>query len=593
MYNTPNLFSVAKSARRMPETEKHSPEHPPSPLTEGRTKDDGRLWPKLKKGIDVVTHQSTQNSGACLDRGCRKVTTRSSTKRQAHYSPASPHNTPQEVPTFRPSAKPGWANRYSMRTLRQRQLDDPDIAPVIKWVEDDHRPVGATICAASPVTRHYWNCWPLLELQDGVLFRKFLKRDGTGSYRQFIVPRVMQRELFYKSHNSLFGGHLGRNKNREKMLRSFYWHHLREDVSYWVALCSNCAANKTPPKMPKAPLGDMRVGAPMDPLATDILGPFPTTPRGSRYVLVVTDYFSNWVEIFAVPDQTAGTCAEKILNEVIGRFGCPLDLHSDQGPNYRSAIFQELCRLLEIRKTQTAPRNPKCNGKVERFNKTLVPMIQAYLKGQQREWDRHLGCLAAAYQATPHEATGLTPNLLMLGREVQLPMEVVFGSGTPEGNITSYGEYVDQLREQMHHAHDVARKHLEVTAVRQKERYDGKANPFDYAPGDYVWLANEKRTIGECPKLNYPFEGPFLVVGKLSNLDYAIQSRPSQPPRIVNHNKLKPYEGVTRFRWAKSALEQASKKFRQHVKQDGCNGRSAPFVVDEMEAQHGRDIGNY
>ena len=113
----------------------------------------------------------------------------------------------------------------------------------------------------------------------------------------------------------------------------------------------------------------MKVGAPMDRLATDIFGPLPLTARGNRYVLIVTDI---------------------ILNEVISRYGCPLDIHSDHGSKYRSNLFRELCNLLEIRKTQTTARNLKYNGKVEKFNKTFVRMVRAYLKGQQREWDRNL-----------------------------------------------------------------------------------------------------------------------------------------------------------------------------------------------------------
>ena len=60
----------------------------------------------------------------------------------------------------------------------------------------------------------------------------------------------------------------------------------------------------------------MPVGAPLDRLATDILGPLPLTPRGNRYILLVTYHFTKWVEVFPVPDQTAETCANKILNEV-------------------------------------------------------------------------------------------------------------------------------------------------------------------------------------------------------------------------------------------------------------------------------------
>jgi transposase InsO family protein len=60
-----------------------------------------------------------------------------------------------------------------------------------------------------------------------------------------------------------------------------------------------------------------------------------------------------------------------ILNEILCRFGCALAIHSNQGRNYESKVFQELCELLEIRKPRTSPMNPKANGQIERFNRTL------------------------------------------------------------------------------------------------------------------------------------------------------------------------------------------------------------------------------
>jgi hypothetical protein len=57
-------------------------------------------------------------------------------------------------------------------------------------------------------------------------------------------------------------------------------------------------------------------------------------------------------------------------------------------------------------------------------------MIKSFLRGEQTGWDLNLGCLAGAYRAIPHESTGLTPNLLLLGREVRLPIQVIKG-GAP------------------------------------------------------------------------------------------------------------------------------------------------------------------
>ena len=38
------------------------------------------------------------------------------------------------------------------------------------------------------------------------------------------------------------------------------------------------------------------MGAPLERVAMDILGPLPVTERGNRYVLVIGDYFTKWVE---------------------------------------------------------------------------------------------------------------------------------------------------------------------------------------------------------------------------------------------------------------------------------------------------------
>ena len=106
----------------------------------------------------------------------------------------------------------------------------------------------------------------------------------------------------------------------------------------------------------------------MDRMSTELIGPFLRTPRGNRYVLVVTDQFSHWMEVLAIPNQSAETTAQTILNEVIACFGGPISIQSNLGGNYESRIFRELCYLLEIKKSRTSVRNPKGNGQTERFN---------------------------------------------------------------------------------------------------------------------------------------------------------------------------------------------------------------------------------
>ncbi|KAL3868333.1 hypothetical protein ACJMK2_041150 [Sinanodonta woodiana] len=131
-------------------------------------------------------------------------------------------------------------------------------------------------------------------------------------------------------------------------------------------------------------------------------------------------------------------------------------------------------------------------------------MIKAYLKDEQEDWDLHLGYL------------------LMLGREVRLPVEIVHGRVARNDKITTYGEYVGILRNRMQHTHDVARKHLATAAKRQRDQHDVKLCQFGYIPGYLVWILNELRYKGISPKLQKLYAGPFIVKKKINDLNYII-----------------------------------------------------------------------
>ena len=75
----------------------------------------------------------------------------------------------------------------------------------------------------------------------------------------------------------------------------------------------------------------------------------------------------------------AVTVAKILVNEVIARFGIPNQIHSDQGKQFESKLFKELCQLLQIDKTRTTPYHPQSDGMVERFNRTLVTMLSNFV----------------------------------------------------------------------------------------------------------------------------------------------------------------------------------------------------------------------
>ena len=143
--------------------------------------------------------------------------------------------------------------------------------------------------------------------------------------------------------------------------------------------------------------------------------------------MVIVDQFTKWTEAYGIPSQDAEITAKTFVEEFVTRFGTPLELHTDQGRNFESELFKNVCKLLDIAKTMTTPYDPSSNGLVERFNRTLLQMIRCYCDQGQKDWDCHLPYLTAAYRSTPHSTTGITPNRLMLGREVYRTEAIVYG----------------------------------------------------------------------------------------------------------------------------------------------------------------------
>ncbi|XP_064881138.1 uncharacterized protein K02A2.6-like [Oncorhynchus nerka] len=145
----------------------------------------------------------------------------------------------------------------------------------------------------------------------------------------------------------------------------------------------------------------------MERVGVDVVGPFPTTDSGNRWVLTAMDYFTKWPEAYALPDQEAETIVDALTAGMFSRFGAAESIHSDQGRNFESRVFATMCERLGMHKTRTTPLHPQSDGLVERFNKTLGQQLAIVSSKHQRDWDQ-----APAYG--PHGMPLRCPRLHLL-----------------------------------------------------------------------------------------------------------------------------------------------------------------------------------
>lgn len=456
----------------------------------------------------------------------------------------------------------------------RNQRQDPDLQSVMLWLEAEQRPPWEEVAAYSPFTKGLWVKFHCLRLIEGVLQRAWVV-PATGEKRwQIVVPRNMREAVLKAMHGSSGSGHFGVTKTLRRVRQAFYWGRLRRDVEDFCRRCDLCAARKGPQGQSRAELQQFPVGEPMQRVGVDILGPFPRTTQGNRFVLTAMDYFTKWPEAFALPDQEAETVANALVEGMFSRFGAPQSIHSDQGRNFESRVFSSMCERLGINKTRTTPLHPQSDGLVERFNRTLAEQLSILTSTHQQDWDTHLSLVLMAYRSATQDSTSCTPAMLMLGREIRTPAELAFGRPPDAPPGPAGPEYARRLQDRLDSAHAYARRHLSNAGIRQKRAYDLRSRGRHFESGELVWVYSPLRKRGRCPKLDSHWVGPCPVLEKLGEVVYRVQLPPRGRKVVLHRDRLAPYQG--------SATPQFETVLLSHAPESpgGPEGENRPVSLD-------------
>ena len=477
----------------------------------------------------------------------------------------------EEVPRRRSTRKnpriqdkhlePAWLDHptLSSKALEKAQKEDPVINQMLLWKLEEKKPIWDEVSAGKSELKSLWAQWESLAVnQDGLLCRR-LAGPAAAQRLQIVIPTSLVDAILEVLHDSITGGHMGTRRTLACARLRFYWYRQRETIQLYCKRCAKCAARKSGgAKRQRASLKKNVTGEPFARIGIDISGPYNATTDKNKYILVVSDYFTKWVEAYPMRDMEAKTVAETLVEGYISRMGVPMIIHSDQGRNFESRLFRQMCDLLGIKKTRTTAFRPCSNGLVERFNRTLNEMLCTTARENPLTWDKRVHLLTMAYRSTPHESTGFSPNFMVFGKELFMPIDVMVGSPDDNSNQDEL-DYVTGLRERLEDAYDVAREHLQTSANRQKRHYDLRANESPYKPGDLVWISNKTRKKGKSPKMQMRWSGPLVVMERINDVTYKLKMN-EKDTKIVHYDLLKPYESSEVPSWAKVAKEKLTKK---------------------------------
>ena len=402
-----------------------------------------------------------------------------------------------------------------------------------------------------------------------------------GRSRCLAVPYSLRQKIFYYCHDSKDSGHLGQSKTLDRLKEKFYWYGMTGDSDIYVKQCSVCNQNKKRNRTPRSPLGTYHAGYLMERVHIDILGPFTPSRSGNIYVLVMVDQFTKWEELAALPAHNAELTAEAFLDHFIVKFGCPLEVPSDQGRNFESNLFQAFCQLLDITKTRTTPYHPSGNGQVEVFNRVILQMIRSYPSRGVRRWDENLPLISMALHSMRNKSNGFSANMMMLGRETTQPIDLILGlqRHTPQDPPN----WVAKLNRNLSRVHSLARETIGKTQMRQRKDYDLRVLIHPYQVGDVVYLLDSSTKIGFNKKLKPPYVGFFIITFARPPL-FVLEDRKRRP--LIHHDRLMPCRDSSFPIW----LQKKRHELVQALPIDGPRPRIGPWCAGSGLFSHCRVI---
>lgn len=375
---------------------------------------------------------------------------------------------------------------------------------------------------------------------------EFSSNSFNSSWKK-VVPRDDRLKVFEECHLSPTAGHFGVSKTFLRAAETYYWPRMRRDLARLVRSCKTCQACKVEQKLPAGLMGAGRkVEEPWAMISADVIGPLPRSSKGNKYLLVVTDSFTKFVLLFPLRAVTSALVADRLENHVFMIFGVPEIIISDNGPEFKGAKYQKLCREYGIRLFLNARYHPQANP-TERMNRTIIGMIRSYIQDNQKVWDVCIAQLGFAIRTAVNDSTGYSPSFLNFGRNPRPRINDLRGrqfedsSNPPE--IDTSGSYINRLQ-QLNLLREDVRERLKEEYKNSAQRYNLRRRHVAFEVGDRVWKRNFKQSNAAAnynAKLDHRYVGPYNIGRKVTETVYDLLNSDGRDCGRWHVSDLKPY----------------------------------------------------
>ena len=365
-------------------------------------------------------------------------------------------------------------------------------------------------------------------MNQGILYR--YSPECEEEEAQLVVPTQERERILQEYHDAPTAGHYGIENTYKKIASRYYFRGMKKFISDYIKTCPECNRYKPTTQKPAGLLRTPAYAQRFETLAIDLFGPLPETPTGKKWIFIVEDTSTKWVELFALTEATAANCAKILIEEVFLRYGLPRRLISDNGPQFVSEVMQLTCDLLEITQDLIPVYHPQANPS-ERKNRDLKPRLAILVGEEHSAWEDKLPLIRFAMNTSVCDTTGHTAAYLQFGRQLRTSDDIRHDIRQVIHNDNFVPEITPYLQKFANSIVDV-KDRVEQKQDRQKLNSDRRRRKY-YKPDDKIWvtihpISRNKKSKKFMPKR----EGPYLILTLRSPTTYEIAD-PANPHEVL------------------------------------------------------------
>nr|GEV78273.1 reverse transcriptase domain-containing protein [Tanacetum cinerariifolium] len=244
----------------------------------------------------------------------------------------------------------------------------------------------------------------------------------------------------------------------------------------------------------------------------DFMGPFPSS-RGNRYILVVVDYLSKWVEAKALPTNDARVVV-KFLKSLFPRFRTLRAIISDRGTHFVNDKFAKVTSKYGVTHRLSTTYHPQTSGQVEVLNRGLKRILERTVGENRALWSKKLNDALWAFKTAYKTPIGCTPYKLVYGKYCHLPIELehktYWALKYVNFDLKTAGDHRKLQLNELNELRDQAYESSLIYKEKTKKIHDSKIKNRIFNVGDRVLLFNSRLNIFSG-KLKTHWSGPFTI----------------------------------------------------------------------------------